>query len=298
MVHMPSHIDVRLGRWEEAIASNRAAMAADAHYLEHATRPGFYRVYMAHNHHMLTYAAMMTGRGALALATIRAMVDSIPADWLRENAAVADGFMAMPLEVQVRFGRWQEILDAPDFPGHLPLARALRHHARGVARAARGEAAEARHEQRAFLAARAQVPPEAFFGNNTAADLLGVAEELLGGEILLREGRTEAGLAALRQAVRREDRLRYDEPPDWILPVRHALGAALLQHGRLAEAEQVYRDDLARLPGNGWSLFGLGRALRLQGRDAEAAEVEARFREAWREADLELRSSCLCQPGV
>ena len=115
---------------------------------------------------------------------------------------------------------------------------------------------------------------------------------------MVREGHVDAGLAELRNAVVAEDALNYDEPPGWILPVRHSLGANLMQAGRYAEAEQVYRDDLAHLPENGWSLFGLARSLQLQGKRDEASAVEARFQKVWANADMRITSSCLCQPGA
>jgi tetratricopeptide (TPR) repeat protein len=298
MVHMPSHIDVRRGRWEEAIVANTRAMAADHAYKERSPEQGFYRLYMAHNHHMRAFAAMMVGKSALALDSVREMVAEMPEDWLKENAVWADGWVAMPLEVLMRFGRWEEILNEPEPPEYLPLTRALRFYARGVAHAAMGDVDAARAEQAAFAEARTRVAPEATFGNNAAADILGVAEALLEGEILYRAGDQDGGFASLREAVKREDALRYDEPPDWIQPVRHPLGAALLQSGKFAEAEQVFREDLAKLPGNGWALFGMGRALRLQGKEAEAAGYEARFAEAWRNADVEIASPCFCQKGV
>ncbi len=298
LVHMPSHIDVRRGRWEEAIVANTKAMASDHDYRDRVPEQGFYRLYMAHNHHMRAFAAMMVGKSELALASVREMVEEMPAEWLRENAGFADGFVAMPVEVLMRFGRWEEILAEPEPPDYLPLTRALRHYARGVAFAATGRIEAARAEETAFEAARAKVSPEAVFGNNASLDILGVAEKLLAGEILYQAGQHGAGLAALREAVAREDALRYDEPPDWIQPIRHALGAALLRSGEAAEAERVFREDLERLPGNGWSLYGLGRALRLQKKEAEAAEVEARFAEVWKEADVKIASSCLCLSGV
>jgi tetratricopeptide (TPR) repeat protein len=298
MVHMPSHIDVVRGRWLEAIAANTKAMKADHAYEERSPRQDFYRLYMAHNHHMRAFAAMMVGQSELALSSVRELVDEMPADWLEENASWADGWVVMPIEVLMRFGRWQEILDEPEPPEHLPLSRALRHYARGVAYAAMGKVDEARTEQRVFEEARTRVTPEATFGNNSAHDILAVAEALLDGEILYRAGEHEEGFARLREAVRREDALRYDEPPDWIQPVRHPLGAALLQSGRYEEAEAVFRRDLERLPGNGWSLFGMGRALRLQGKDAEAVGYEARFEEAWKSADVKISSPCFCQSGV
>jgi tetratricopeptide (TPR) repeat protein len=118
------------------------------------------------------------------------------------------------------------------------------------------------------------------------------------GELLYRSGKTDEGLAALREAASREDKLRYDEPPDWIQPVRHALGAALLQAGRFAEAEEVFRQDLAKLPDNGWALYGLQRSLELQRKTGEAAATGKRFDEVWKEADLRIKSACLCLPGV
>jgi tetratricopeptide (TPR) repeat protein len=222
----------------------------------------------------------------------------MPEEWLRENALWADGWVAMPVEVLMRFGRWEEILAEPEPPEYLPLSRALRHYARGVAYAATDRVEEARAEQKLFLEARTKVSTDATFGNNKSSDILGVAEALLQGEILYRAGEQEKGFAVLREAVKREDALRYDEPPDWIQPVRHPLGAALLQSGRYAEAEQVFREDLAKLPGNGWSLFGMGRALRLQGKEAEAATYEAQFTDAWKGADVKIASPCFCQRGV
>jgi tetratricopeptide (TPR) repeat protein len=297
MVHMPSHIDVRTGRWAQAIEANAKAIAADRRYREKSPQQGFYRLYMAHNHHMLTFAAMMRGQSALAISSINDMAKGIPAEWIKENSLIADGFTAMPLEVLVRFGRWDEVLAAPEPPDYLPIARSLRHVARGIAFASKGDIAKARAEQAAFLAARKLVKEEAVVGNNKGADVLNVAEHLLAGEILVREGAIDKGIAELREAAKCEDLLRYSEPPDWIHPVRHALGANLLAVGRPAEAEATYRDSLKRLPNDGWALFGLARSLRLQDKAAEAEPIEARFAEAWRDADVKISSSCFCQPG-
>jgi tetratricopeptide (TPR) repeat protein len=222
----------------------------------------------------------------------------VPPDWARQNATLADGALAMPLELRMRFGRWEEVLAAPEPDAIFPTARAFRHAVRGSALAATGKVAEARTELGAFLEAKERVPDSAVIVVNKAVDVLGVAEHLLTGEILYREGKPDEAFAALREAVRREDALRYAEPPDWIIPVRHALGAALMQSGRYGEAERVYRDDLERHPENGWSLFGLARSLELQGKADEAERVRARFEKAWSGADVKLSSSCFCQPGV
>lgn len=297
MVHMPSHIDIRRGRWQEGIVANAKAIEADRAYTAKAPEQGFYRLYMSHNHHMLTYAAMMTGQSALALKTIREMVADIPLPFFQENPW-ADGLMASPLEVLMRFGKWDEILATPEFPEYVPISRSLQHYARAVSYAAKDDLPNAEKEQAAFMAARAKVAKEATFGNNSGSDLLDVAEHLMKGEILFRAGKVDDGIAAMREAVAREDKLRYDEPPDWLQPVRHPLGAALLQAGRLGEAEAVFRTDLLKLPGNGWSLFGLARSLRLQKRNAEAAVIEKQFAKTWAKADMKIKSACLCLPGV
>ncbi|MEZ0314627.1 MAG: hypothetical protein ACAI38_22900 [Myxococcota bacterium] len=298
MLHMPTHIDVRRGRWAAAISSNNKAIEADTRYREQSSQLGFYGVYMAHNRHMLAFAAMMSGQRALALSSIRAMLDTMPPDWKRDNAVFVDGYTGMPIEVLLRFGEWEQVLKEPEPPEVAPIARALRLYGRGVALAALGRVKEAKAEQSAFLAAKAKVPSDAAFGNNGAADLLGVAEHLLAGEILYREGKRDAAFAELRVAVKREDALRYDEPPDWIQPTRHALGAALLDAGRSREAEAVYREDLARLPENVWSLRGLASSLRAQRKTAEADDVETRLSVAGKDADVKPSSSCPCIPGA
>jgi len=246
---------------------------------------------------MLTYAAIMQGEQAVALAAIHRAINTIPPEFVKEAAPLVDGFMAMPLEVEMRFGLWDSVLTAPEFPDYLPLSRAMRHFARGAAYAAKGMLPEAKAEQAAFLAGKTAIAPEATFGNNSASDLLGVAEHMLAGEILVRAGQQEKGVGELRRAVVAEDGLVYDEPPDWIIPVRHALGATLLTMGRAKEAEAVYREDLAKVPGNGWSLFGLARSLELQKKPG-AAEAKAAFDKVWSRADIQLSSSCFCQPGV
>src|SRR5262249_54860347 len=185
-------------------------------------------------------------------------------DFVKVHAAIAESFVGLPYEVLLRFGRWDDILLVPDHPDFMPLTRAMRFAARGIALAAKGDVVGAMLEQQAYLAAVSLVPPEETAGPDTRRTILPVVTPMLAGEILYREGRRDEGLAKLREAVKAEDALRYSEPPDWILPARHSLGAALMQERRFAEAEQVYRDDLARLPENGWSLFGLAQSLHRQ----------------------------------
>ena len=247
---------------------------------------------------MLAYAAMMTGQGELAVNHIHAMVADLPEETVKEFALYADGFIAMPYEVLLRFGRWDEVLAMPDHPDNLPFARAFRHAARGIAWAAKGDLQSARAEQALFVAAAKLVPADDLMGNNPARDIAPIAGHMLAGEILFRDGQVDEGLAELREAVKGDDALHYDEPPPWILPARHSLGAALMQAGRYAEAENVYRDDLKHLPENGWSLFGLAQSLDRQGRHDDAMTIEARFARIWSKADIHIHSSCLCQPGT
>ena len=299
-VHMPSHIDIRTGNWQKAVETNEKAVDAAARYHKVAGPPkGFINVYDAHNQHMLAYAAMMTGQRALALKHIREMVEQLPADFLKENALQAEGFVAMPLEVMVRFGMWDEILAEPDnYADYMTSTRAFHHAARAIAYAAKGEPENARKEQASFLEKAKLVSKDAVFGNNTAEDLLALAARMTEGEILIRENKLDRGIAELREAIKLEDALKYDEPPGWLIPIRHSLGATLMQNGRSAEAEQVYRADLKKLPGNGWSLYGLAESLRAQKKDPEEAKAtQAKFKKMWAKADTKITSSCFCQPG-
>jgi tetratricopeptide (TPR) repeat protein len=299
-VHMPSHIDIRVGHWQEAIATNEMAIgAAERIHSVFGPPRGMLVFYNAHNHQMLTWAAMMTGQRDLALRHVRTMVAEIPEESMKESAMFVEGMGAMPLEVLVRFGRWDDVLAARDFPDWMPLARTLRLGSRAIALAAKGNPQAARTEQVEFVEAAKKVPAEEMFLNNQAAAIIAILTPMVEGEILVRENKLDAGVAKLREAIKAEDALHYDEPPGWILPVRHSLGATLMTAGRFADAEQVYREDLTRLPNNGWSLFGLARSLRLQKKnEAEAARLETRFRTVWAKADLQLTSSCLCQPGA
>jgi tetratricopeptide (TPR) repeat protein len=297
LVHMPSHIDIRRGRWQEAVVANEKAIAADKTYRAAAAQQGSYRTYMAHNHHMLAYAAMMQGESLKATQTIQELISEIPQEFRKESPALVDGFFAMPYELHLRFGRWDEMLAEPQPEKFFPITSALWHYARGVAFAAKHNVDSAKTEQQAFLDLKKEFPADVTFSKNKAVDILGIAEKMLEGEILYREGKTDTAVAALREAVRREDHLHYIEPPAWIQPSRHTLGATLMDAKRYADAEAVYRDDLAHYPENGWSLYGLSRSLHLQGKTAEALTVSMRFDKAWQHADVKLKSSCYCLQG-
>lgn len=297
MVHMPSHIDVRLGHWREAVEANELAVDSDRAYRVLRPGQGFYRLYMLHDHHMLAYAAMMRGQSARAIQAMDTLIAEMPIGWARENAPIADGYFAMPIEVRLRFGRWDDVLSIPEPESVFPISRALRHAARATALAALGRLDDAQDARRQFQEARSAVPADAQFGHSPASLVLAVAENFMEGEVLLQAGKLAESVEYLRKAVEAEDALGFDEPPDWILPARHALGAVLLASGRAEEAEAVYREDLRRLPENGWSLFGLSRALEYQAKQADAADALARWQAVWKDADVDLSSSCFCVPG-
>jgi tetratricopeptide (TPR) repeat protein len=294
MVHMPSHIDVRLGKWQQAAEANLKAMAADTRYNARKLDPGFWGMYMAHNAHFLGYTAMMEGRRDVALSTMHGVVTMFPAEFVRQNAFFADAFMTAHLEALKRFGQWEEVLRTdPPVPG-LPVSTAYKHFARAVALSALSRVEEAEKEAAAFKVALPAVPKEAYWGANTAAAVLAVAVPYVDGEIAFRKGDHAGAIAQLEKAVAMEDELKYDEPPAWTVPSRHALGAVLLAAGRHADAEKVYLADLVKYPENGWALKGLVQSLEAQKRTADAKAAEARLKTAWARADAPVESSCMC----
>lgn len=298
LVHMPSHIDVLTGRWALASQQNEKALKADSEYRAIRPQIGFYRIYMAHNVHMLAFASMMEGRGAAALKAARDVVNGVPEDYGREQAVWIDPWMSIPYDVLKRFGKWDELLAEPAPPTYWPITTAMWRGHRAIAYAAKGDLAGAEREKAEFLGAVANVASDAHMGINSAHHVLDIAEHFVNGEIEFRKGNIDVSVAELRKAIELEDGLIYMEPPEWIQPVRHTLGAFLLSAGRYSEAEEVYREDLKHWPENGWSLQGLAKCLRARGASAEADDVEKRFRKTWARADTPIGSSCLCVPST
>jgi tetratricopeptide (TPR) repeat protein len=294
LVHMPAHIDVRMGQWQKAAQSNVQAIKADREYRKLVPNHGFYHIYMAHNHHFLAFTGMMEGRSEAALRAARDMLAGVPPEYAQANAALVDGYMPIAMDVLMRFGRWDDILAEPQPPAAYPITNAYWRFKRATALAARGQVEDAVAEQARFREAVARVPADAMISINNAHKVLSIAEKMLAGEIAYRKGAIDESVRELKQAVSIEDDLLYMEPPEWIQPVRHTLGAVLVSAKRYDEAEEVYRADLLRWPNNGWSLFGLAQCLRAKGITAEAKSVERQFRKAWDRADTTIGSTCLC----
>jgi tetratricopeptide (TPR) repeat protein len=296
LVHMPSHIYVRVGRYTDAKRSNVQAVAIDRAYFAKAPPPGIYAMYFGHNLHFLAFAAMMSGNEQDALQAARDLEAEMPEEPLREYAGLIDGIMPTNLHVLIRFGRWEQILEEPDYPEWRLMSRAVWAYARSIACSALGKTAQARQEMAEFERRAAAVPADWLVMNNKASDLLPIARAMVQGELLFREGRRDEAYAILREGVALEDNLVYDEPPGWMLPVRHALGALMMADGRYAECEAVYREDLARNRENMWALTGLRLALAAQGKTGDAERAGRRLEVALTDATIRPTSSCLCEP--
>lgn len=295
LVHMPSHIDVLLGDYPSVIRTNQKAIEVDDEFLKREGAINFYTYYRLHNYHFVVYGAMFDGQSELALRAARQLQEQVPEEMLKTQTDFLDAFMPMPLHVLIRFGRWDDILNEPEPADYLPMSRSIRHYARALAYAATGRIAEAETEQSAFKLSRATVPETSMLFNNTSQDILGVAEEMVAGEIAYRKGETEAAFEHLRAAIRLDDALNYDEPWAWMQPARHALGALLVESEKPVEAEAVYRADLKRHPNNPWALQGLAECLAVQGKSAEAANVKSQLQTATERADVSIDRSCYCR---
>lgn len=294
LVHMPSHIYINTGRYDDAVTSNQAAIAADEAYFAKVGTPGFYNLYYIHNIHFLSFGAMMEGCAEIAIDATRHMEAQVPEDFLRNFVKFGDGLMPAKFHALIRFGRWQQILEEPAYPEWRKVSRAVRSYARVVALANLLRTEEARVEFRRFHTLAAEVDDSWLIGTNPAPVILALSGQMAEAKLLWREGKTKAAFALMREAVLAEDQLVYDEPPGWMLPVRHALGAILLAGGEAEEAVEVYRADLEDWPENAWSLLGLQQALQELGRDDEAEALADRVKEAWARADVEPAASCYC----
>lgn len=286
MVHMPAHIYIRVGRWNDAIKANQHAIHSDEVFIEGQHPMGVYPLaYYPHNIHFLAFASTMAGRSAQAIEAATTLTSKVNLDAARQVGMLQEMLPYHALTLTT-FGKWDEVLVAPLSPEDIRFSYAMGHYARGVAHAAKGEWAEAQAALDQVTAVDAATPEGA--EGKTA---LSIAVHALSGEITTRRGDLDRGITHFREAAKIEDAGLYFEPPKWYYPIRHSLGAVLLKAGQYAEAEKVYREDLRRFPENGWSLFGLAQALRVQGKNTEAAAAEARFHRAWPDTDVTLTAS-------
>jgi tetratricopeptide (TPR) repeat protein len=310
LLHMPSHIDILCGHYADAVRANDRAIAADERYRDVAGDLNFYTLYRVHDYHFKTYAAMFLGNYSAARSAADAVRATVSEELLRVEAPpmadVLESMVTLDLHVLIRFGRWDEILEQPlpDDGDLYCVTHAMLHYAKGIAHAASGNVTAADSERDRFREAYVRIPESRYLFNNTCLDVLAVAAAMLDGEIAYRKGDFAEAFAHLRRSVALDDALAYAEPWGWMQPARHALGALLLEQGRVEEAAAVYRADLGlddslsrptQHPDNVWSLHGYTECLERLGRDAEATASRKRLVVAMARADVTIGASCFCR---
>jgi hypothetical protein len=288
LVHMPSHIYVRIGRYHDASYMNELASKADESYLAQCKQQGMYPGgYYPHNVHFLWFATALEGRSADCIAAAKKVGDYTTE--LRCGAIEGARQRYLPLLAYARFGQWESILKTAQPTSEYPYDLAMWHYARGLALAATGKATQARAEHAALVeltqSDKIKAMDNPYF---PGTKILAIANEVLAGKVAAADGSTEEALKHLEEGVKLEDAMPYMEPAYWYYPVRQSVGAALLKGGKAAEAERIFRADLSKTPANGWSLFGLERALRAQEKVAAADQAERDFKKAWSHADTKL----------
>lgn len=290
LVHMPSHIYIRVGRYHDAVVANQKAIAADKEYITQCHKQGMYPLaYVPHNHHFLWAAATMEGNQKLAMQAAYDTAAMADEQKMREPGyGTLQHYYSIPLYTMTRFGKWDEILAETAPAKDLQYVNGVWHYARGTAFVAKGQFQEATQELEKLkaIATDPALIKVTIWDINTTADLLKIAVEVLPGKLAAKQGDYNQAIAHLKIAVSLEDKLNYDEPPPWYYPVRQSLGAVLLQANQPAEAEIVYQQDLQYFPENGWSLAGLAQSLEAQGKTEAAQAVQKRFQAAWKNADL------------
>jgi tetratricopeptide (TPR) repeat protein len=284
LVHMPAHVYIRTGDYDSAVKTNQKAAAADEAYIKSSGAQGIYpMMYYSHNLHFIAMCSAMNGDYAEAKKAANMLAAHVgPAV---KDMPPLEGFMTIPMAVEIRFHRWNDILTAKAPDPAMKTTTVFYHFARGMALAGTGKIAEAEAEYKFVSEAEKATPEDVVFAmpvNNKAKDILKIAENVLGAKIAVAKKDNAGATAMLKEAVAIQDSLKYGEPPDWFFPVRESLGAVLLSSGNAAEAEKVFREDLDRNPRNPRSLYGLREALKAQKRDYDAGFIQKQFDASWK----------------
>ena len=295
IVHMPSHIYIRVGRYMDAVKANQKAILADEDYISQCFSQGMYPLgYYPHNIHFLWSASSLLGDSKTAIDAAKKTAEKVPIGELQKLPFLQD-FASTPLLAYVRFGKWNEILTIP-YPGdnfkHLKL---IYHYARGIAFLRKNNLPEAEEELDALNQLAKDPELNEIIANytNPSSAIIKVAIEVLAGEIESYQGNTQQAISHLKNAVLYEDALTYSEPSPWHIPARQTLGKLFLKNNQFSEAEIIYNEDLTINRQNGWSLMGLHQCLMAQGKSEEAKKIKQEFDEAWKYSDLKIDSSIL-----
>jgi tetratricopeptide (TPR) repeat protein len=295
LVHMPAHTYIRVGMYHEGSLANERAIESDKQYMEQVEEQGVYPLgYVPHNYHFLWATATMEGREDRSLEAAVNTAEIVDKKMMREPGfGTLQHYSVIPLYGYVRFGKWDEILRYPKPADDLLYPTGVWHYARGMSYLGTDSLARAKQELESLkaIASNETLNEVTIWDMNTTQELMQIASRVLEGEIFAQENKYDQAIAMLNEALAIEDNLQYNEPPDWFFPVRHNLGAVMMEANQAVEAEQVYRADLKEFPKNGWALFGLHQSLLAQGREDEAREVKTQFDEAWQYADTQLNSS-------
>ncbi|MES2733247.1 MAG: hypothetical protein V4714_15980 [Bacteroidota bacterium] len=292
IVHMPSHIYLRVGRYAQAVESNRQAVDIDESYIAEYQPQGLYSMmYYPHNIHFIWASATMEGNSRAAIEAARKTSSKVPRELMASIFPLQE-FYVLPLHSFVRFGKWNEVLTLP-YPGkEFRHASALWHYARGMAYTAKGQIALAKQELVVLDSLIKDSSLDTCYASqNPTSRIVAIANRMVASAIEAQNKNYPTAIRLLKEAAGLEDDLRYDEPRSWHHPVRQILGAVLLESKLPAEAEAVYLEDLKVHRENGWSLFGLQQSLHMQGKKEEASKVEQRFKKAWVNADVKLTAS-------
>ena len=290
IVHMPSHVYIRTGDYAEAVKTNEEAAAVDRAYIQATGVQGIYpMMYYSHNLHFIAMCASMNGNYAEARKNADLLVANV-APHVKDMPPL-EGFMTIPMAVDIRFHKWNEILAMPQPDPAMKITTGFWHFSRGMAFAGTGKLSEAEAEYKIVSEAEQNTPPDVVFSapiNNKAKDIMKISEDVLGAKIAMARKDYTQAISLLTAAVAIQDTLKYGEPPDWFFPVRESLGGALLINGDAAGAEKVFRADLDRNPRNPRSLFGLQQALKAQNRNYDAGFVEAEFHDSWTGGEVKI----------
>ncbi len=295
LVHMPSHIYIRVGRYEDAVKANINAIEADEDYISQCYSQGMYPLgYYPHNIHFLWSASSLLGDSETAIAAAKKTAEKVPIGEMTTLTFLQD-YASTPMQAYVRFGKWNEILTIP-YPGddfkHVKL---IWHYARGIAFVRKDNLKEAKEELDALAKMKEDPDLENLIANytNPSSKIAKVAYEVVAGEIAAAEGNTEKAIEHLKKGVEYEDDLNYSEPAAWHVPVRQTLGEVYMNAGKYMEAEKVYMEDLKKLRQNGWSLMGLHNSLIAQGKTQKAKDIKKEYEMAWKLSDIKIDKSIL-----